>query len=134
MTTTTQTTPPLPIIIKILVTAIKNLGHGTNVDSIIKEFKWHQKANPDSRETVLNQTPHIVFALMKEGSPFIQVVPSVAEFGGDSFNPVEYHGHTIGFAGDCVQGMEPILILIRDDACKWTEYKVVTDPVPKVIF
>ena len=92
MTTTTQTIPTSPIIITNLSTVIKDLGQGADVDIIFKEFKWHQKDTPDFKETVLNQTAPMAFALIKEGSPSIQVVHSLAKFSGDPFNPDKYQG------------------------------------------
>ena len=58
----------------------------------------------------------MVYALVKEGGPFIQVVHSVGKFSGDHFNPAEYQGRMICFVEGYVQGMELIPILIGDDA------------------
>ena len=53
----------------------------------------------------------MVFAFMKVGSPFIQLVHSAGKFGGDHSNPTEYQGHIIGFVGDGIQGVNPAAIL-----------------------
>ena len=66
----TTTTKPPPhhkslIIIKDMVTIIKDLGRATNVDIVLKKFKWHQKDAPDFKETVLlGQTAPMVFSLV----------------------------------------------------------------------
>ena len=96
-TTTTQTIPPSPIIIKNLVTDIKDLRQGTNIYSILKEFKWHQKDTPNFTETVLLiQTSPMIFTLMKVRTA---TVHSVGKFSGNPFNPAKYQGQMIGFVG-----------------------------------
>ena len=68
----------------------------------------------------------MVFALMKEGSPFIQIVHSVRKFGGDPLNPDEYQDQIRSFVGGRVQRVEPVAILVKDDAWKWSTGKAVT--------
>ena len=67
----------------------------------------------------------MVFAFLKEDSPFIQIVHSVRKFGGEPFNPAGYHHQVIGFIWDHVQGVNPVAILVKGDAWKWTKGSVV---------
>ena len=93
--------------------------------SILKKFEWQQKGNSDIKDSVITQTSPMVFAFMKVGRPFIQLVHSVDKFGGDHFDPAEYQGRVICFVGDRIQGVTPAAILVKDELWKWTRSKVV---------
>ena len=54
---------------------------------------------------------------------------SVAKFGGDPFNLAKYQRQMIGFVGGHAQGMEPVAIIVEDDAWKWIDAKVMTNPI-----
>ena len=81
-------------------TISKNLGCGVDTTSILKEFEWQKKTNTIVKDTVTTQISPMIFAIMKGGSPFIQIVHSVGKFGGDLFNPAEYQGWVIYLVGD----------------------------------
>ena len=97
--------------------------------SIPKEFEWQQKENTTVKETGITQTPPMVFAFMKEGSPFIKIVHSVGKFGGEKFSPAKYQDQSqvIGLLGDRVQGVNTVAIFVENHAWKWTKDKIVLD-------
>jgi len=69
--------------------------------SILKEFEWQTK-DKNVKNLVMVVTSHVVFAFNKTGSPYIQLVHSAAQFGGDPFNPAKYQSKFIGFVGDII--------------------------------
>ena len=73
--------------IKNLANITKELGHGINMATILKEFEWQQKDTPNFKETAINQTSPMVLVIVNEGSPFIQIGHLVGKFGRDMFNP-----------------------------------------------
>ena len=84
---------------KNLANAIKKLGCGMDTASIIKESEWQHKGNSNIKDSVIAQTSPMVFAFMKVGSLFIQLVHSVGKLGGDLFTPAKYQGCVICFGG-----------------------------------
>ena len=73
--------PPTTTEIKNLFNAIKGLNRRMDAAAIIKEFEWHTKALK-VKERIMPLTTPMVFAWIKEGSPYIQVFHSAAKFGG----------------------------------------------------
>ena len=66
-------------------------------------------------------TMSVVFAMMKEGSPYIHLMHSAAWFGGDPFCPAEYQEKIIGFVGDRFVGINPNAIVIKDELWVWSD-------------
>ena len=61
----------------------------------------------------------MVLVIVKEGSPFIEIVHLAGKFGGDPFSPAKYQDQVIDFVVYCVQGVNPVAIFVEDDA--WQE-------------
>ena len=74
---------------KNLVNAINKLNRGMDMIGIIGEFELQIKVRQVKDQTMMSSTL-IVFAMMKEGSPYVHLVHSAAQFGGDPFCPAEY--------------------------------------------
>ena len=96
--------------------------------AIVKDFEWHTKVLK-VKETIMPLTTPVVFAWIKEGSPYIQLLHSATKFEGGPFNPAEYQGGFIEFVGNIIMGVNPYAILVEDSAWDWTRAKVVKDMV-----
>ena len=66
-----------------------------------------------------------VFAMMKKGSPYVNLLHSAAQFVGDPFNYAEHQNDYIGFVGDRIRGENPHAVVIHDNTWAWTSVDVV---------
>ena len=69
--------------------ALNKLNRHKDTGGIIGEFEWQTKDQPVKEQIMISTTP-VVFAMMKEGRPYIHLMHSAAQFGGDPFCPAEY--------------------------------------------
>ena len=94
---------------------------------------WQSSLNGDKapcedfRDDVLGAAELCVFGWMKKGSPFVQVIHSVARYSGIG-GAAELRGHVIGFLGDRdIFGNQPHPVkLQKKNAWEWLQYDTAT--------
>ena len=72
--------PPSTTESKHLVNAIRRLNRGMDAVGIVGEFEWQTK-DQLVMEQIMISTTSVVFAMVKEGSPYIHLMHSVSQFG-----------------------------------------------------